>query len=169
MLSIVTMADAAELTAANRRSAVLHAPFAYPCTDQAGFERWLRALDNGAGRALLARCGARGEIAGVLTFSQIFMGNFCSAYLGFYGIAGFTGRGIMTRALRMTVQYGFESLALHRLEANIQPANTSSLALVRRAGFRREGYSPRYLRVGGVWQDHERWAILRDDAQPGVA
>ena len=51
------------------------------------------------------------------------------------------------------------SQTLHRLEANIQPDNAASIALVRSCGFAREGYSPRYLKIGGRWRDHERWTI----------
>ena len=61
------------------------------------------------------------------------------------------------------VSDAFTGLRLHRLEANIQPANAPSIALVRRLGFRREGTSPRYLLVDGQWQDHERWAVLADE------
>jgi ribosomal-protein-alanine N-acetyltransferase len=69
----------------------------------------------------------------------------------------------MTEAVRLTVAYAFRELALHRVEANIQPDNHSSVALVRRVGFRKEGFSPRYLQVGGTWRDHERWALLADE------
>jgi len=46
-------------------------------------------------------------------------------------------------------------------EANIQPDNFSSINLVAKAGFVREGVSKNYLLVGDEeWKDHERWAIV---------
>jgi ribosomal-protein-alanine N-acetyltransferase len=69
----------------------------------------------------------------------------------------------MTAAMILLLRHAFRSLKLHRLEANIQPGNTASVALVKRCGFRKEGFSPRYLKVGGRWRDHERWAITRED------
>jgi ribosomal-protein-alanine N-acetyltransferase len=59
--------------------------------------------------------------------------------------------------------FAFRHLRLHRVEANIQPDNRASRALVRRAGFRREGRSRRYLKIGGRWRDHERWALLAQE------
>jgi [ribosomal protein S5]-alanine N-acetyltransferase len=46
------------------------------------------------------------------------------------------------------------------LEANVQPANIASIALVQSCGLRKEGFSPRYLKIAGKWRDHERWAIV---------
>jgi len=66
----------------------------------------------------------------------------------------------MREGLALVIADVVRRLRLHRLEANIQPANRPSIRLVRRLGFRREGYSPRYLKIGGRWRDHERWAIL---------
>jgi ribosomal-protein-alanine N-acetyltransferase len=68
----------------------------------------------------------------------------------------------MTAGLRLVIRRAFVTLRLHRLEANIQPGNRASIALVSRCGFEREGFSPLYLKVGGRWRDHERWAILAD-------
>ena len=61
------------------------------------------------------------------------------------------------------ISWAFGEVGLHRLEANIQPENKSSIGLVRRLGFQQEGYSPRYLKVGGRWRDHERWALLAEE------
>ncbi len=102
-------------------------------------------------------------IVGVVNLTEIVLKGFQSAYLSYYGMAGSIGRGLMTQAVRQAADHAFGEVGLHRLEANIQPGNARSLALARRVGFRCEGLSPRYLRVGGIWCDHERWALLADD------
>jgi len=57
-------------------------------------------------------------------------------------------------------RYAVRILKLHRLEANIQSSNAASIALVRACGFRKEGFTPKYLKVYGRWRNHERWAVL---------
>src|SRR3712207_9334314 len=69
----------------------------------------------------------------------------------------------MRESLELVLDYAFGTLALHRLEANIQPGNAASIALARGAGFRLEGFSPRYLLIGGQWRDHERYAITAEE------
>ena len=69
----------------------------------------------------------------------------------------------MREGLALLLKHAFGPLGLHRVEANIQPGNTASIALVKGAGFRLEGFSPRYLKVAGRWRDHERWAITVED------
>jgi len=154
-------ADAPDLIAANKASAAFHAPWVEPFTDQAGFEAW-RAVDPRR-VSLLARTEADGAVIGLFNLSQIAMGNFCSAYLGFYASQAQSGRGLMAEALGLVLAHAFFLLGLHRVEANIQPGNRRSLALVRGAGFRQEGFSPRYLKIQGEWRDHERWAMLAED------
>jgi ribosomal-protein-alanine N-acetyltransferase len=103
------------------------------------------------------------RIVGAFHLDQIVYGNFRSAYVGYYAGEPFAGRGYMSEGLRLVLRHAFARLKLHRVEANIQPNNAASLALVRRNGFKREGYSPRFLKIGGRWRDHERWAILREE------
>lgn len=155
-------ADADALIRANLENRGHHAPWSKPFADQAGFEDWFSGLRTGANVGLVAREPRSQGIIGVLDLSQICRGNFQSAYLGFYGMAGMAGRGLMTEAVRQTAFFAFNHIGLHRIEANIQPANLRSIALVRRVGFGREGFSPRYLRIDGAWRDHERWALLAD-------
>lgn len=161
-LSPVRRADAPALIEANRQSQSLHLPWVHSFTDQAGFDAWFGATLGGAQVSLVARERATGAVAGLVNISQIFLKGFCSAYLGYYAMTGGAGRGLMAEALALAIRHGFDEIGLHRLEANIQPENQASIALVRRLGFRREGFSPRYLRIGGVWCDHERWALLAD-------
>jgi len=160
--------DAAELIAANLGSIALHEPWVYPCRDAAGFHVYLRHCDGDRTVGLVAREKASGRIAGIVNLSEIVRGFFQNAYLGYYGVAGMTGRGLMSEAVSLAVTHAFRELGLHRLEANIQPGNAPSRALAERLGFRQEGYSPRYLRIGGEWRDHERWAILSEDWRPTV-
>ncbi len=113
-------------------------------------------------------CRAQDEaIVGMINLSQIFRGVFQNAYLG-YGLGvKFTGQGLMTEAVELILRFAFKDLKLHRIEANVQPNNTSSIAVLRKTGFTKEGFSRKYLKVGGRWRDHERWAIIAEDWRKG--
>jgi len=155
-------ADAAELIAANRENVEYHAPWITAFTDQAGFDLWFARGVTGANVSLIARERESHDLVGVINLSEIVMGVFKSTYMGYWGFARTGGRGLMTDALRAAARYAFDELGLHRVEANIQPGNTRSIALAQRAGFTKEGFSPRYLFIGGAWRDHERWTLLAD-------
>ena len=99
-------------------------------------------------------------LVGVINLSNVVLGAFRSGYLGYYAFAGHERQGLMRQGLLAVVRHAFGPLKLHRVEANIQPANAASIALARSCGFEREGFSPRYLKIGGRWRDHERWALL---------
>jgi ribosomal-protein-alanine N-acetyltransferase len=100
---------------------------------------------------------------GVVNLDEIVYGCFRSAYLGYYAFVPYAGRGLMKQGLDLVITHAFNEMKLHRLEANIQPRNVPSKALVKTLGFRREGFSQRYLKINGRWRDHERWAILSED------
>ena len=102
-------------------------------------------------------------LAGVINFSEIVRGAFLSAYVGYYAFAALAGSGYMTEGFSLALDFAFGGLALHRVEANVQPANRRSIALVSRLGFEREGYSRRYVKISGRWRDHVRFAMLAED------
>jgi ribosomal-protein-alanine N-acetyltransferase len=155
--------DAAEFLALNRASRRLHKGLASPPVEPAHFEAYLKRGRDERSACFLV-CGVEdGRIVGAMNLSEIVRGIFRSAYLGYYVGEPYAGRGYMTEALGLLLGQAFGPLRLHRIEANIQPGNTASIALVRRAGFVKEGYSRRYLKICGRWRDHERWAILAED------
>jgi ribosomal-protein-alanine N-acetyltransferase len=161
-----TEADEDEFVAAVRRSRALHRPWVSPPATALAFRQYLDRQHDAGFRAYVV-CehlagGPDERLAGVFNLSQIVLGGFCSAYLGYYAFAGCAGRGLMHAGLQQVLRLAFGPLGLHRVEANIQPANLPSIALVRSCGFALEGYSPRYLKIGGRWRDHERWACLAD-------
>lgn len=103
------------------------------------------------------------QIVGIFNLNEIVLGIFQSAYLGYSVIAEFAGQGYMSQGLKLLLEKTFKELELHRLEANIQPDNILSINLVKRNGFRKEGFSKRYLKINGEWRDFERWAITHED------
>lgn len=159
----LTYADRDQFLAMVETSRELHRPWAYPPHRPDQFDELVARCTHDDSLCLLACDAETGAITGVFTVSQIVRGAFQSAFLGYYASAAFAGRGYMREAIGLVLDYSFGPLALHRLEANIQPANTKSIALARSAGFRLEGYSPRYLLIGGQWRDHERYALTVDE------
>ena len=153
-----TPADREEYLAAMRASRKLHRPWLAPATPES-FETLLRHVEDERYEPLLVCRREDGAIVGFINISQIVRGGFQSAYLGYGAVAAYAGEGYMREGLELVLARAFTELGLHRLEANIQPGNRASIALVRGAGFVREGFSERYLKIGGRWRDHERWAI----------
>jgi len=158
-----TPADEADLIAMNIASRRFHRPWAHPPQDAAGFRELLARDRREDTEAFLVRRTEDNALIGVFVLSQIFRKGFQNAYLGYYGSVEHAGQGYMAAGLELVLAEAFGTLGLHRVEANIQPGNQASLALVARAGFRREGFSPRYLKIGGRWRDHVRFAILAEE------
>lgn len=155
-------ADGAEFLAAVGRSRALHRPWLHPPADAKRYDAYLRGLEHSSRAGFFVCLRESGEIAGVVNLSEIVRGGFQSAYLGYFAFSPFAGRGLLSEGLGLVIRHAFTHMRLHRLEANIQPENRASKALVERLGFRQEGFSPRYLKIGGRWRDHERWAVLKE-------
>jgi [ribosomal protein S5]-alanine N-acetyltransferase len=154
-----TLADEEEFIAQMRASRSLHRPWIYMPETRENYAAYVARAEDPRFEPFIACRLEDGAIVGFLNISEIVRGGFKSAFLGYGGVVGFAGHGYMTEALQLVLREAFTRIGLHRLEANIQPGNTPSIALAKRCGFELEGFSPRYLKVGGRWRDHERWAI----------
>ncbi len=155
--------DLFELTTLNLASKELHRGLVSPPTDEKSFAEYLKRNDSDANECLLICEIETGKICGAINLSQIFRGGFQNAYLGYYVGAGFAGKGLMTEAISLILKFAFKDLKLHRIEANVQPENLASIAVLRKNNFTKEGFSRKYLKIGGKWRDHERWAIISED------
>lgn len=161
-LEAPSLRRAEEFLAAVRRSRTLHRGFVTPPRTREEFVAYLARFRQPSHIAHFI-CLPEKELAGVVNISEIVRGSFQSAYLGYYAFVPHDASGAMSSGMRLVVARAFRTYRLHRLEANIQPSNQRSIALVKRLGFRLEGMSPRYLRIAGRWRDHERWALTVED------
>jgi [ribosomal protein S5]-alanine N-acetyltransferase len=155
--------DRDEFLALVRESRELHRPWAYPPDRNEQFEELVARSRRDDVVTLLGCRASDMALFGVFTISQIVRGSFQSAYLGYYGHVRYARQGYMREALKIVLDHAFGPMGLHRIEANIQPGNVPSTALALGAGFRLEGFSPRYLLIGGRWRDHERYAITVEE------
>ena len=100
----------------------------------------------------------------VILRSQIsYRGVLESAHLGYSVDEKETGKGIATEAIKGIKEFSFNELNLHRLEANVIPANTASIRVLEKLNFVQEGYSKNYLKINNIWQDHIRFAIINEN------
>jgi len=138
-----------------RPSGILEAPFweaeaAHAATDH---------RDGAVVRWLMFGPDLPDRVIGRINFTQIVRGPFQSCILG-YAIDGeFEGRGLMHEALQATLRHVFESLRLHRVQANHLSENLRSARLLQRLGFRVEGRAHAYLFINGAWRDHVLTAL----------
>ena len=157
------IADADAFLAAMAASTDLHRPWTVAPRTRAEYDGLVERAATGTYVPLLAFERASGDVVGYFALSEIVRRSFQNAFVGYYAAAALAGRGLMSEAMLDVLAHAFGELGLHRVEANVQPGNVRSLALVARCGFRREGFSPRSRNSGGVWCDHERWAMTVED------
>ncbi len=151
-----------------------HLPWLDPPKTPEDFDSYLRSRDGGKyNDGFLICCRESGKILGLININCIVWGFFKSGYLGYYVGAPYARQGYMTEGMKLVIRYAFAKnyalpgfdhpMALHRLEANMQPGNLASIGLARTCGLRKEGFSPRYIWTLGQWVDNERWAITREE------
>jgi [ribosomal protein S5]-alanine N-acetyltransferase len=126
------------------------------------FDEYITRFDGKTAECTLICDRDSGRIAGVVDIAQIIRGPHQRATVGYYSFIPWAGKGCMSEGFPLVFRLAFKDLGLHRLEADIQPENKSSLRFAEKVGFHREGYSPGLIRIAGKWRDHERWAVTSD-------
>lgn len=87
-----------------------------------------------------------------------------------YGMSSLVwGRGYMHEALTALLDHGFETLDLHRVEADVDPRNAKSVRTLERLGFQKEGHLRQRWIVEGEVSDSALYGLLRDDWRSRMA
>lgn len=110
-----------------------------------------------------------GRFAGQVTVGNIVRAALRSAWIGYWVSSDAVGGGIATASVALLTDHCFGSAGLHRLEATVRPGNESSMRVLRKLGFREEGFFQRYLDVAGDWRDHVCFAITAEETGAGLA
>ena len=150
-----------QFLAAVRASRKLHRPWTYPPHNPKLFDEYLASLQSGARLGYLV-VTEHGELAAWINVGGIIRGLFQNGFLGYSAFVPHDGKGYVSAGLRKVITLAFRKHRLHRLEANIQAENVRSIQLAKRLGFVHEGFSKKYLKIGGRWADHERFALTAD-------
>ncbi len=83
-----------------------------------------------------------------------------SAIFGYSLDQDHNGKGYTTEAAKLVVDYAFQTLHLHRLEAGVMPHNIGSIRVLEKAGFHNEGLAHKNIKINGKWEDHYSFAIV---------
>ncbi len=124
---------------------------------------YAREAREDLGYAFLIFDNAGDRLVGGVTLSGVRRGVTQSASLGYWLGRAHTGQGRMTDAVQAVLHYAVLQLRLHRIEAACMPTNETSIRVLERTGFTREGFAREYLRIDGVWSDHLLYGLVDVD------
>ena len=174
---LLTLSDATQLADYHRRNERFHQPwsplrtegFYSPAFQETGLRHYLERHNRGEQYRFGIFTGSDPEdLIGAITLAAVERDFFQNGRLGYSIDAQFQNRGIITEQLKIVIQFAFQRLGLHRLEASIMPHNVASRRVLEKCGFQKIGLAPQYLQIQGVWRDHELYMTLAASSQePG--
>lgn len=100
------------------------------------------------------------KLIGKAQLSNIVMGIFRSAFIGYSVDKDYQGRGYMKEALGLILDYAFGEMELHRIEASTLVDNIKSQRVLLGCGFKELGVNKEYLFINGAWRDHKTFYII---------
>jgi ribosomal-protein-alanine N-acetyltransferase len=169
VLRPLTLDDAATFQSVRRANAAWLEPWDATSPDRDAPGRSFEDLvaqydaDGRLGRALPLVIEVDGRLVGQMSMGSIVLGSFRSCFAGYWVSRSVAGRLVTPTALALSGDHLLSTVGLHRIEVNIRPENTASLAVVRKLGFREEGLRPHYLHIAGHWRDHLSFALTTED------
>lgn len=89
--------------------------------------------------------------------------NYQTAEVWFKIHKDFWKKGYTTEALTKVLEFGFNHLELHRIEAGCAVENIASIKVLEKAGMIREGMKRKKLPIRGEWKDNYFYGILEED------
>lgn len=101
-----------------------------------------------------------GTLIGTINLFQVIRGSLQSAFIGYFLDRSHNGKGYTTEAAKLLVDYAFNELKLHRIEAGVMPHNIGSIRVLEKAGFHKEGIAVKNVKINGQWEDHQVLAII---------
>lgn len=113
------------------------------------------------GRTFLAAIWVEDTFAGFIDLHAIHPVNRVGE-IGYWLDKRFTGRGIMTRACRAMVDFGFDRLKLNRIEIHCAVENRASCAIPERLGFTRESIRRQSVRLYDRFVDMAIYVMLAE-------
>jgi [ribosomal protein S5]-alanine N-acetyltransferase len=82
------------------------------------------------------------------------------AEIGYMLHPGLQRKGIMDEALKAVLDFGFQKMNLHSLEATVNPANIASIQLLKKNGFVQEAYFKENHCFRGRFMDTAVYSLL---------
>ena len=160
-IRLLNFADEAEFLANSIETKKLHKTWVIVPTTKKQFRDYVEEMNTDVSKAFAIIDVNTSSIVGVVELRDIFMFDFKNSYITYYAFHRQLRKGFMKLGVQQVISIAFKKLKLHRLEANIQPENKASVSLAKACGFKKEGFSPKFIKKGGQWKDHERWALLK--------
>jgi len=148
---------------ASHRSRALHRGLIAAAATPADYCDYLERAARPTQESFFVVTAASGQLAGVVDVLDIGRDAMPYGRLAYFAFVPYAGLGLIREGVQQAIDVSFRDLDLARLDADIQPANVRSRALIERLGFRRSCVSPLHLKVGARWRVHERWILLRTD------
>jgi len=101
------------------------------------------------------------ELIGTIGFWRIDKENY-RAEIGYLLHPGQQGKGLMQEAIATVLKYGFQTIKLHSVEANVNPANNASIKLLEKNKFVKEAHYKENYFYDGKFLDSAIYSLLSD-------